>query len=72
MKKLTCRVKFYADTPHGDVNRLFSWKINSLNDVPACIGRFKAKGFRIRKIFFEYLDNSGKVVDNFVVPESVL
>ena len=66
------RVKFYADTPAGDVNKLFTWRVGCLNDVSACVARFIKKGWRIRAIFFEWVNERGVVVENIRIPKDSL
>lgn len=72
MSKLNCRVKFYADTPSGDVNRLFTWQVGGIRDAGKCVARFQNKGFRIRAVYFEYLNEQGLILENFRIPKEVL
>jgi hypothetical protein len=53
-----CKVKFYATTPRGEINKLFKFKVNSHTDALAAIKRFQLKGFIITAGWFETSRNS--------------
>lgn len=44
---------FYADTPNGELNKLFKWRLSSILDYPKRIEYFLRKGFRIRSAYIE-------------------
>lgn len=46
-------IKFYADTPIGEKNKQFTFKVNTLSDALAAIKRFQSKGFTIRAAWHE-------------------
>lgn len=50
------RLKFYADTPRGEKNKLFSWTIKSILDLPARLNYFTNKGYYIRSAWYESID----------------
>lgn len=41
-------VKFYADTPKGEKNKLFKWRTFGHNGVRTCLMYWMKKGFYIR------------------------
>ena len=49
---LPCKVKFYADCPDGQRNKLFSYQVHDLNHAIDLMDRFKNKGFTIRSAYF--------------------
>lgn len=53
-----CKVKFYASTPRGEINKLFKFKVNSKADALAAIKRFQDKDFKITAAYFETGHNS--------------
>jgi len=46
-------LKFYADTPRGDINKLFTFKVNNTADARAALRRFDRKLFRIRAAWYQ-------------------
>lgn len=61
--EITSRVKFYADTPLGQKNKLFTFSVPGMPGIPRLLANFIAKGFRIKAVYYEYLKN-GKLIDN--------
>jgi len=57
-------LKFYADTPRGEKNKPFTWKINSILDLPSRLEYFIKKGFEIRSAWYEYTDPETKERQN--------
>ena len=58
------RLKFYADTPRGEVNKLFCWEVDILS-LEDAIFRFFAKGFHIRAAWYEKIDaENGYMIEN--------
>lgn len=58
MKPQHYYLKFYADTS-TDVNRLFTFKVNSEADARAGLKRFQKKGVRVRAAYFVFISPSG-------------
>jgi len=58
------RIKFYADTPSGDVNKLFCFKIKSILSVREAIWRFMAKNWNIRSAWYEKINLTTGEVEN--------
>lgn len=54
-------LQFYADTPN-EKNKFFSWKINSIMDLPSRLAYFSQR-FYIRSAFYVCKEN-GKVINN--------
>jgi len=48
---MTSILKFYADTPRGERNKLFKWKCHGPNGIRACLINFIKKGFYIRTAY---------------------
>lgn len=48
---MTTIIKFYADTPRGERNKLFKWRCHGANGIRACLMNFIKKGFYIRAAF---------------------
>jgi len=46
------RLKFYADTPRGERNKLFCWDVSIIH-LEDAIFRFFARGFNIRAAWYE-------------------
>lgn len=62
------RVKFYADTPKGEMNKLFIFTSDTFH-WEECIKRFIRKGFYIRAAWFETIDiETGEIKHNLKVP----
>lgn len=45
---MTTQLKFYADTPRGERNKLFCWKLKKPENLSICLAYFYLKGFRYR------------------------
>lgn len=52
-------LKFYADTPRGEVNKAFCFKVNNLDDAVAAVKRFQVKGWHIRAAWCKWLAKDG-------------
>jgi len=63
MEKLVERLKFYADTPNGDVNKFFCFTIPSIVEIQARLLYFMKKKWYIRSAWYECIEN-GKVTSN--------
>ena len=50
------RLKFYADTPRGDKNKFFCWKIDSILDLEKRLLYWMEQGYYIRAAWYEYVD----------------
>lgn len=50
---MKAKVKFYADTPRGELNKLFTWNVKNRHGADECIERFTKNGFKIRAAWFE-------------------
>jgi len=48
---MTTILKFYADTPKGERNKLFKWRCHGPNGVRLCLLRFIKKDFYIRAAY---------------------
>jgi hypothetical protein len=46
------KVKFYADCPDGQRNKLFSYPVHDIVHALNLLDRFKEKGFTIRSAYF--------------------
>lgn len=57
-------LKFYADTPRGEKNKPFTWKINGMTDLKDRILYWIKKGYYIRAAWYEYTDDLTKEKDN--------
>jgi len=53
--------QFYADTPSGEVNEFFSFRVPGKKQAIACVNRFREKGFSIRVSYF--VQKTGRKVD---------
>jgi hypothetical protein len=60
------RLKFYADTPKGDNNKFFCFKVDILNLEPALF-RFWKKGFNIRAAWYEKINTETGDVENLKI-----
>lgn len=60
MRKQYCR--FYADTPEGEVNKYFSWRIKSKLEAYKCLAYFEARGLKIRAAYYvDQYNNSQRI-----------
>ena len=50
------RIKFYADTPSGQVNKFFCFKLKSILTLREALWRFIAKGWNIRSAWYDKID----------------
>ncbi len=58
------RIKFYADTPRGEKNKLFCFNCDILN-LKDCLLRFILKGFNVRSAWYEKIDqDTGEIIEN--------
>jgi len=60
---ITEKLKFYADTPRGERNKLFCWKVSILH-LEDAIFRFFARGFVIRAAWYENVNQETGQVTN--------
>ena len=66
------RVKFYADTPKGEKNKQFCFKVGIL-ELPEAIKRFHKAGYSIRALWYEKIESdTGEKIENTRVPTSTL
>jgi len=47
------KIKFYADTPRGEINKLFTFNVKNRIGATNALERFKRYGFTIRAAWFE-------------------
>ena len=59
MPNFKTRLKFYADTPSGQRNKLHCYECDLFN-IEAMIKRFTIRGYIIRAAYFETLSDDGK------------
>jgi hypothetical protein len=52
------KVKFYADTVSGDINKLFTFKVYDYDNAVDILVKFKRDGAKIRRAFFESEDKT--------------
>lgn len=64
---ITERLKFYADTPRGEENKLFCWNVSVVH-LEAAIFRFFARGFEIRAAWYENTNTETGQVTNEKIP----
>lgn len=57
----THKVKFYADTPKGDINKLFTFSVYDYDHAIDIIVKFKREGSKIRAAFFQSEGNNFNV-----------
>jgi hypothetical protein len=58
------RIKFYADTPRKEKNKLFCFKCSLLN-LEDCLMRFILRGFEIKAAWYEKIEcTSGLIIEN--------
>ena len=50
--KHLCVIKFYADTPNGERNKLFSWQVKDWTQAQDCIIKFLRRRFTIHAAYF--------------------
>jgi len=66
------RVKFYADTPRGEKNKLFCFKVDLIT-LKETIKRFMIKKFVIRSAWYEKIDTgTGELIENTRIPSDSL
>jgi hypothetical protein len=59
------RIKFYADTPSGDLNKYHCYNNVSILKLEEVLIRFMSKGYNIRAAWYEKIDDeSGEIVEN--------
>jgi hypothetical protein len=66
MEKLVERLKFYADTPNGDKNKFFCFKIPSIIEIDKRLLYFMKKNWYIRSAWYECIED-GKVKNNWQI-----
>lgn len=59
MPNFKTRLKFYADTPSGQRNKLHCYNCD-LFQIEAMLKRFTIRGYIIRAAYFETLSDDGK------------
>ncbi len=65
-------IKFYADTPNGEKNKLFCFKVDLLT-LKDTIKRFMIKQFVIRSAWYEKIDTStGELIENTRIQSETL
>lgn len=63
--EITERLKFYADTPEGERNKYFCWKISSIATLKDALWGFLDRGWNIRAAWYEKIDcSTGEVLVN--------
>ena len=60
---ITERLKFYADTPQGTKNKLFTWNVSILR-VQDALFRFFARSWTIRAAWYEVYNTETGAVNN--------
>jgi hypothetical protein len=60
---ITEKLKFYADTPRGEKNKLFCWNVSVLQ-LEEALYRFFARGFVIRAAWYETINTDTGVHEN--------
>jgi len=58
--KIENRVKFYADKGET-INKLFVWKVRSMNGALKCLERFIRKGYEIRAAWYQDKNGSQRI-----------
>jgi len=66
------RIKFYADTPSGDRNKLFCFNLTSILTLKNCIFRFFAKGYNFRSVYYEKIDYETGKCENQRIPKETI
>jgi hypothetical protein len=61
------QLKFYADTPRGDKNKLFTWDVSILT-LEDALFRFFAKGWNIRSAWYNKTNTETGEVENTKIP----
>ena len=65
------KLKFYADTPRGERNKLFCWDVSILH-LEDAIFRFFARGFVIRAAWYENVNQeTGRVTNERIDTEGL-
>jgi hypothetical protein len=54
------KLKFYANTPNGEVNKRFTWIISDWTKISERLRYFQKKGFTIIKAYYEVVNDEGK------------
>jgi len=68
----TERLKFYADTPRGEKNKQFCFKIGLLT-LKDSIKRFIIKGFVLKSVYYEKIDTgTGELLENTRIPPETI
>ena len=63
-KQRDIKLKFYADTPEGEKNKLFVYKVKSFDHAIDLAAKFvQEKNFRIRAAFFQLWEGFSKRFD---------
>lgn len=52
------KIKFYADTPRGETNKLFTFNVKNRQGATSAIERFTRNGFTIHAAWFETSRNA--------------
>lgn len=66
------RIKFYADTPNNEKNKLFCFKTDLIT-LKDTIKRFIIEGFVFRAAWYEKIDTStGELIENTRIPDKTL
>lgn len=55
---MQAKVKFYADTPSGQTNKLFTFNVKNRQGAEKALERFKRYGCTIRAAWFETSRNA--------------
>ena len=62
------RIKFYADTPRGEINKYHCFKVRNIFEVNEALLRFVSKGYIIKACWYEKIAlDTGKVIDNMKI-----
>lgn len=66
------RLKFYADTPRGEKNKMFCFKVDQLT-MAETLKRFLGNNFVIRACWYEKIDTeTGEVIENTRIPSETI
>ena len=66
---LSCYIKFYADTPAGDKNKYFCFKLKSILSLKEAVMRFYDKKFIIRSCYYHELNQDTGEFTNQRIPQ---
>jgi len=61
------KVKFYADTVRGDLNKLFTFSVYDYSHAIDIIVKFKREGAKIRAAFFQ---SEGETINVKITPKA--